>query len=415
MTRAARHVIVGGSAAAVSAALAMREHGFTGRITIVEAGADLPYERPPLSKSFTGLEMPRPVVAETVYEENAIELLLGATAASLDEKTRTVTLAGGERLEADAVLLTTGVSARKLRVPGEDLDHVLVLRDIHDARAVAARLDEGGPLVLVGGGFIGLEAAAVARRRGLDVTVVEVLPVCLGAALGHEIATAVERRHRLEGVQFYHERTVAAFRGSGAVEEVELDDGTRLPAATVLVGCGVVPNDELARRAGVRTADGVVVDDYGRTSHPWIWAAGDVASFFSPFTGRRQRIEHWDVARRHGGAVGASMAGVRTTNAEAPYFWSDQYGTRLQMYGRPGPGDRLVRREGVPPGGLLAFWVRGDRLAAAAGIDVPRELRATKPLIEHRIPVAIADLADPSVSLRSLARARAAAEKVPSR
>ncbi|GAA3233373.1 NAD(P)/FAD-dependent oxidoreductase [Dactylosporangium siamense] len=403
------HVVVGGSAAGVAAAFGLREHGFTGRVTLVDAGTDLPYERPPLSKPSGGHPAPRPIMPSSAYREQGIELRLGVAVRDLDTGTRTVTLDDGDRIAADAVLLATGVSPRRLDIPGRGLDNVLVLRDIDDARAWAARLAAAGPVVLLGGGFIGLEAAAVARRRGLPVTVVEATALPLGAALGPELARLVVQQHVAHGVRFHTGRHATALHGAGAVEQVELDDGTRLPAATVLVGCGVVPNDALARRAGADTGDGIRVDGHGRTSVPWVWAAGDVAAYFSPYTGRVQRIEHWDVASRHGRAVGASMAGVHTVSAEAPYFWSDQYDRRLQMFGRARPGDRMVLRPDAGPEHFLGFWVRDGCLVAAAGLDAARQLRAAKPLIERRIPVDPAALADPSVDLRSLVRAGTAA------
>ena len=196
----AHHVVIGASAAGVSAAVAMRTSGFEGRITLLDASAYLPYERPPLSKTFPVTL--RPIVSEQAYADHGIELRRGARVAELDAVTRAVVLEGGERLPADAVLLATGVSARMLGVPGERLGNVLTLRDADDAARVAARLDAGGPLVIVGAGFIGLEAAAVARARGLDVTVVELLPVPLLPVLGADAGGRVRRLHEDRGVRF---------------------------------------------------------------------------------------------------------------------------------------------------------------------------------------------------------------------
>ncbi|WAG81559.1 FAD-dependent oxidoreductase [Metapseudomonas furukawaii] len=398
------HVIIGGSAAGVSAALAMRDNGFDGRITLIDAGSEVPYERPPLSKS-TDLNTVHPIAPDSTYVENDIDLLLGHSVIAV-ESDQTVILDSGERLHADALLLATGGTPRKLGVPGEDLDNVLMLRDIDDARAFATRLKTEGPFVIIGGGFIGLEAAAVAREKDMDVTVVEAMSIPLAGVLGTKLATVVRDIHANAGVRILTGRVATEFKGSGAVEQVVLDDGTTIAAATVLVGVGVIPNDALARGVGVHCDNGIVVDDYGQTNVPWIWAAGDVANFFSPFTGRRQRIEHWDVARRHGAAVGASMAGVFTANTAAPYFWSEQYGLRLQMYGRAKPGDELVLRLGESTNQMIAFWVNDSVLSAAAALDSPGELRAAKVLIEERIPVDVAELTDPGVSLKSLARQR---------
>ncbi|MEU6606380.1 FAD-dependent oxidoreductase [Streptomyces shenzhenensis] len=405
MNSTPHHVVIGGSAAGVAAALSMRASGFQGRISIIDAGTDEPYERPPLSKTFEDLTAPRPILPAGTYAQHGIDLILGAQVVKLDEQHHRVVLDTGDDLHADAVLLATGVSPRRLDIPGEDLGNILTLRDIHDARAMSQRLDAAGHLMIIGGGFIGLEAAAVARRRGLDVTVVEALPMPLVGVLGTELAQILQRMHTREGVRFLNGRTATRFHGGTEVEEVLLDDGTRFEAATVLVGCGVIPNDRLARDAGVHTDNGIVTDDHGRTSNRWIWAAGDVASYVSPFTGRRQRIEHWDVAQRHGTAVGANMAGLQVVNSDAPYFWSDQYGKRLQMYGRRSAGDQLVMRPASSGEDFLAFWLREGRLVAAAGLDRPRELRATKPLIERHALVSAVDLADPAVPLRRLGKA----------
>lgn len=404
MVQRSHYVIVGGSIAGVSAAVAMRTAGFDGRISIVEASAYLPYERPPLSKSLAHLRDPSPILPVERYDELDIELLLGTPVTGLDITSKTLLLADGARLRADLLLLATGVSARRLNVPGERLANIFRLRDLDDARQISARLVVGGPLVIVGGGFIGLEAAAMASSLGVSVTIVEALPGLLLSALGPELGAVMAQIHHDQGVRILTGRTVTRFEEKHASAEVVLSDGQCLMAATVIVGCGVVPNDQLALGAGVRCDAGIVVDDRGRTSVDWIWAAGDVTSRQTPFTPGRQRIEHWEVARRHGAAVGAAMTGVASAPAELPYFWSEQYGHQLQMYGRPAAADVLVRRGAATPEGFVAFWLRGERMTAAAALDGARDVRAAKALIEHGVTVTSAQLSDPAVSLRALAR-----------
>ncbi|GAB6919782.1 FAD-dependent oxidoreductase [Rhodococcus erythropolis] len=397
------HVIVGGSAAGVSAALSMRRAGFEGQITLVEADTAVPYQRPPLSKSFEDLDSPKVIVPEVTYDDHDVQLLSGERVASLDEDRRRVVLESGTDLQADSVLVATGVLPRRLGVPGDDLNNVLTLRDINDARALASRLD-AGPLVVVGGGFIGLEVAAAARLRGQHVTVIEALRVPLTGALGDEVGSLVTNMHLARGVHVVTERTVVELRGDGDVESVILNDGSQLNAATVVVGCGVSPNDELARRAGVFTDNGIVIDEYGQTSRGWIWAAGDVATFESPFTDRRQRIEHWNVAQGQGAVVGANMAGTATAYRDVPYFWSDQYDSHLQMYGRAVASDRLTIRPSSEHEGFLALWIRDDVLVAAASIGESKQLRLAKNLIEHHVPVRETELANPHQSLRELVK-----------
>ncbi|MFL1592731.1 FAD-dependent oxidoreductase [Rhodococcus ruber] len=403
MTRIEHHVVVGAGAAGLAAASAMRDNGFAGRITVVDADPHTPYERPPLSKEYLADRRLREIVAETEYRRLDVELRLGVGVRRLRPADRRIDTADGDALAADRVLLATGVSARRLDVPGADLGNILTLRDADDAAALAARLSAGGPLVVVGGGFVGLEVAASAADRGIDVTVVELGDLPLLAAVGPDIARRICRLHTERGVRILTRRTVDAFVGSSAVEAVRLSTGERLDAATVVVGCGVVPNDALARQAGTACADGITVDDLGRSSD-WIWAAGDVAAHVNPHLGRRGRIEHWDVARRHGAAVGASMAGTATVNREIPYFWSHQYAHTLQMYGRGRPGDRVVVRESTTEPGFVAFWVRDGRVAAAAALDEPRDVRSAKILAENRSAVPDEVLRSAGTDLRRVAR-----------
>ncbi len=420
MPSAHRTVIVGASAAGVSAALAMRTAGYEGAITLTDADPNLPYERPPLSKSlidFSGAGL-KPIIDAQTYADQQIESRLGARVDAIDLAAHRLRLDdGGPPLTADHILLATGVGARRLDVPGADLDGVLVLRDAADAVALSQRLANGGPLVVIGAGFIGLELAAVARDHNVDVTVVELAPLPLVHAVGASIGRLIHDRHTTRGTRFVLGRTVREFLGSGQVESVVLEDGQVLAAATVVVGVGVQPRDELARAAGLRLdRHGIAVDRLGATSIPWIWAAGDVASQPHPALAEPGRIEHWDAAMRHGAAVGASMAGRPTEFLATPYAWSDQFDRTYQLFGRPRPSDTLVLRADATPERLLAFWLRAGRVVAALGLDHSREVAAARRLIEANAPMTEGELADPSTDLVALtkAAARAAAASRPS-
>ncbi|MFE2046272.1 NAD(P)/FAD-dependent oxidoreductase [Streptomyces sp. NPDC059477] len=403
------HVVVGGSAAGIAAALSMRQHGFQGQVTVVEAGGDLPYERPPLSKALTDGDQAfaQPIVPASVYAEQRVTLRLGTRVLALEPERRAVVLDDGRTLHADRVLLATGVVPLTLPVPGAGLTGVVTLRDARDARVLAARLRRGGPLVVVGGGFIGLEVASVAREAGLDVTVTELGPQPLAGPLGTVLAERVTDLHRRAGVRLRTGVSVAAFTGSGEVAGVRLTTGEVLSAATVVVGVGVRPDTTLAEHAGVRCERGIVVDQHCRTSVPWILAAGDVTNQPHPFLTARARIEHWDNAQRQGAVAGAVMAGVRRAHSALPYFYSEQYGRTLQMYGRPCPDDEFVLRRDEPAaadGGFLGFWTRRDVLVAAAGMNRPKDLRAARALIERRVRVDAPALVSPDTDLRALAR-----------
>ena len=412
MTHDAAQVIVGASAAGVAAAVAMRTAGYDGPISLVDCDRHQPYERPPLSKALLGVggeQALKPILPEEAYRIHDIDLRLGTGVAGLDVSTRRVILDDGGVLPAAHVILATGVAARRLQVPGADLANILTLRDADDAWALSTQLATGGPLVIIGGGFIGLELAAVARENDVEVTVVELARLPLVGVMGPEVAELVHRMHADRGVHFRLGVTVRAFVGTSAVEAVELDDGELLPAHTVVVGVGVVPRVALAETAGIAIDSfGIVVDRLGRTSNPWVSAAGDVASQPHPALSAPGRIEHWDVAQRHGAAVGRSAVGEATSFEATPYAWSEQYGRMLQMFGRAHPGDELVLRRGATPERFLAFWLRGGRVGAVAGLDLPRDVAAARRLIDAP-PVPVARLADPDVDIRRLVKDLAAA------
>lgn len=410
-------MIIGGSAAGVAAAFAMREAGLDGELVVVDADGNDPYERPPLSKSLIGTTDTalKPIVARQSFTDHDISLLLGCRVDRLDVVRHQVHLHDGTEIDADHVLLATGVRARRLAIPGADLDGTFVLRDAADAVSVSRHLSLGGPLVIVGAGFIGLELAALARAHGVGVTVVEVADLPLTHAVGPYVAQLLLRLHADHGVHFRLGTSVERFEGASAVEEVHLTDGARLAAGTVVVGVGVIPNDELAVGAGVITDGGVVVDSYGGTNVPWLSAAGDVAAQEHPSLASRSRIEHWDSAQRHGAAVGASVVGVPTVHDSVPYVWSDQYGLTFQAFGRPRATDEFTVRTGSRPDRFLAFWLREGRVGAVAGVGLPREVRAAKSLIEAGTSVSTVDLADPGTDMRRLLTRSALSRETPGR
>ncbi len=406
MTPGRGHVIVGASAAGISAAVALRTAGYAGSITVIDRDPNQPYERPPLSKSLLGDAQGsalKPILPVDTYRAHDIDLCLGVGVATLDVDRQRVTLEDGAALSAEHVVVATGVSARRLTVPGVELPNVLTLRDAADARAINECLSAGGPLVVVGGGFIGLELAAAAREHDIPVTVVELTSLPLVGVTGPDVARLVHRLHVENGVQFRLGVSVSSFVGASAVEAVELSTGERLPARTVVVGVGVVPNVALAEAAGVELdRHGIVVDRFGTTSVPWISAAGDVASQPHPALSAPGRIEHWDAAQRHGAAVGATVAGVPTSFESTPYAWSEQYGLMLQMFGRPHPGDEVVVRTGATASRFLAFWLRAGRLGAVAGLDASRDVAGARRLIDAHVPLRADQLRSPDLDIRRL-------------
>jgi 3-phenylpropionate/trans-cinnamate dioxygenase ferredoxin reductase subunit len=397
--------MIGASAAGVSAAMASRQAGFAGEIVVVGAEPHPPYERPPLSKQLVDADdvesVLSPIVPADQLRSNQVELRLGRRAQAIDPSAGTVLLDDGETLPAVSVLLATGASPRRLEIPGSELEGICYLRDADDARQLGRRLRSQAPVVVVGAGFIGLEVAAVARELGRQVTVVEALRRPLLRVVGPQLGSVFAAVHREQGVRLLLNTGVAAFHGAGVVEAVELVDGQTIPAATVVVGIGVRPETDLAEAAGVVVDDGVVVDKHGRTSLPRLFAAGDVASRpHAHCPAPRVRIEHWNNALYQGAAVGTTMAGRPSTDDSVPYFWSDQYDVKLQMFGRPEPTDDVVTR-GAPASRSATFlWLRDGRLVAAASMNRPKEVRSARGLIERHATVEPKLLADESVDLR---------------
>jgi 3-phenylpropionate/trans-cinnamate dioxygenase ferredoxin reductase subunit len=402
-------VIVGASLTGATAAATLREEGFDGRIVLVGAETERPYERPPLSKDYLRGESGRDelyVHEQFFYAEHEIELRLGETAVALDAREHDVTLSGDERLAFDRLLLATGAEPRRLNVPGADLDGVHELRSVESSDAIRARLDRGGKVVVVGAGWIGSEAAASARQRGLEVAVIEPASVPLERVLGTEVGAIYRDLHADHGVELLLGTGVEAFEGDGAVERVRTSDGRVLECDFVIVGVGVAPRTQLAAGAGLALEDGVVVDGRLRTSAPDVFAAGDVARHDHPAYGPL-RVEHWDNALHQGPAAARAMLGRDEPYDHVPYFFSDQYDVGMEYSGYAPRWDRVVFR-GDPAGReFIAFWLQGDRLLAAMNVNVWDVSDALRDVLAARVAVDDAALADPDVPLDRLARAPA--------
>ncbi len=408
MTTQEPFVIVGGGLAGAKAAETLRTEGFDGPVVLVAGEPEVPYERPPLSKDYllgkADRESPR-VHAPEWYGEHDVELRTGVMATELDPAGHRLTLDTGEELAYARLLLATGSSARRLPVPGADLDGVRYLRTFADSDHLLADLSGGGRrVVIVGAGWIGLEVAAAARTYGNEVTVVEPQPTPLHAVLGPEMGAVFARLHRAQGVDLFTDTTVREFRGnSGRVETVATDAHAGLPADLVVVGIGAVPNVDLAAAAGLEVDNGVVTDHALRTSAPDVFAAGDVASSFNPLFGRYVRVEHWANALNGGPAAARSMLGQEVTYDRVPYFFTDQYDLGMEYSGLGGPGDTVVTRGNPDDGAFIAFWTSGGRVTAGMNVNVWDVTEPIQELIRMRRQVPAASLTDPDVPLERLA------------
>jgi 3-phenylpropionate/trans-cinnamate dioxygenase ferredoxin reductase subunit len=402
-------VIVGAGLAGAKAAETLREEGFDGPVVLVGEEPEPPYERPPLSKDYLLDKADRDasqVHAPDWYAEHGVDLRTGVRAERLDPAAHRVHLSTGETLPYAALLLATGSSARRLPVPGADLDGVHYLRTLADADRLRAELAGGGRrVVVVGAGWIGLEVTAAARHHGNDVTVVEPQPTPLHQVLGPQMGGVFARLHRDHGVDLFTDTTVREIRGSsGRVESVVTDRHAGLPADLVVVGIGAVPNAQLAAAAGLEVDNGVVVDERLRSATPDVYAAGDVASAYHPLYGRYVRVEHWANALNGGPAAARSMLGQDVSYDRVPYFYTDQYELGMEYSGLAGPGDKVICR-GDPRGGeFIAFWLSEEgRVTAGMNVNVWDVTGPIQQLIRSGRIVQPARLADPDTSLEVLA------------
>jgi 3-phenylpropionate/trans-cinnamate dioxygenase ferredoxin reductase subunit len=404
-------IIVGAGHAGGRAAQALRQAGFAGQVVLVGDETYPPYERPPLSKELiatdAGLEKAR-IHAPDWYEQNRVELRLGAAVEAIDRAARTVTLAGGEKLRYDKLLLTLGARVRKLPIPGADLPGVFYVRDFNDTLAIRARLGEGARVVVIGGGFIGLETAASARKRGATVTVLEVADRLMGRAVAPEIGAWFAELHRRHGVDVRLGVTIAAIEGAGKVERVVLGDGARerdaIPADMVVVGIGIVPNVEIAAVADLAVSNGIEVDAFGRTSDPAIWAAGDCALQPNTFLGRRVRLESYQNAQDQAMTVARNMVGDPKTYEDSLWVWSDQHDVNLQMTGMPEGYDTLVYRGDPASGAFMVFYMKEGRIAAINTVNLGREMKPAQRLMQSGKRFDPAQLADTNVRLLKLGK-----------
>lgn len=399
-------VVVGGGLAGAKAVEALRDQGFEGGLVLLAAEQHLPYERPPLSKSYlqTGEGLDEATVhTREWYTDHEVDLRLGTRVASIDRGAHEVGLEGGERLHYDRLLIATGSSPRRISLPGSDLEGVVTLRTIEDSDRLRAAFHEGARIVLVGGGWIGLEVAAAARMAGAEVTVLEALDLPLVRVLGPTMAKVFADLHREHGVDLRTSVKVEGFEGEGAVSGVRLADGSVLPADLVVVGIGAAPNVELAEAAGLDVDNGILVNAQGRSSDPDIFAVGDVASEDHPFLKRRVRVEHWANALNQPAAVASGMLDREGGYDELPYFFTDQYDLGMEYIGLSDPSDDVVIRGDMAKREFIAFWLREWRVVAAMNVNVWDVVDDLKAIIRSRGRVDLDRLHDATVPLSDLA------------
>ncbi|MBM3614275.1 MAG: pyridine nucleotide-disulfide oxidoreductase [Alphaproteobacteria bacterium] len=397
------HVVVVGAGQAGSAVVAkLRGLGFDGQITFVGEEPSPPYQRPPLSKAYLLGEMEEERLllrSNAFYAEQNITLRLSAKVASIDRTAKTLTV-GDETLSYDHLVLTTGSTPRRLPAAiGGDLAGVYTVRTLADVDAMRAEFAPGRRVVIVGGGYIGLEAAAVARKLGLEVTVLEMAPRILQRVAAPETSDYIRALHQSHGVTILESTGLDRLLGTGHVSGVRLRDGRELPADFVIAGVGILPGQALAEAAGLEIENGIKTDAHGRTSDPFIWSAGDCASF--PYKGGRIRLESVGNAIDQAEVVAENILGAGKDYIAKPWFWSDQYACKLQIAGLNTGYDNIVTRG--PEGEGVSFWYyQGDTLLAVDAMNDPRGYMVGKRLIEAGKSPAKAKIADLSVPLKDL-------------
>jgi 3-phenylpropionate/trans-cinnamate dioxygenase ferredoxin reductase component len=399
-------VIVGAGQAADQAVHTLRRKGFTGKLAVVGDEPWLPYQRPPLSKKYLAgaLDRERLVLRpQHFYTEHSVETHLGRRVQEISRKERRVRLDDGSVLPYDALLLATGSRPRPLTVPGADLPGVHTLRTIEDVERIRNDFAAGRRLVIIGGGYIGLEVAATARELGLDVTVLEMAERVMSRVTCKEVSSFYEIEHARHGVRIITNSRVQALVGdsrTGRVKAVLTDDGAEHPADVVIVGVGVTAADELAVASGIECANGIVVNEYCQTSDPVIYAAGDCANHPNLHYGRRLRLESVDNAFEQAANAAHNLLGSPTVHDKVPWFWSDQYDLKMIIVGLCQGHDTVVVRGSAAARSFSACYLRAGELVAIDSVNSPKDQMAARKLIAARARPNLDKLSNPGIPLK---------------
>ncbi len=398
-------VIIGASHAAAQLSAGLRQGGWEGRISIVGAEAIPPYHRPPLSKDYLAGDkhadelLIRPA---TYYEQQGIDLVLGSRVTRIDRAGKEIELHDGGRIPYSKLALTTGAHVRKLDIAGGELDGVFYLRDLNDVDRIRAYVGPGKSAVIIGGGYIGLETAASLRKQDMAVTVLEAMPRVLQRVTAPEVSAFYSRVHAEEGVNIITDAQVQAIEGGAGVEGVSLADGTRIAADLVIIGVGVIPATELAEAAGLEVNNGIVVDEYARTSDHDIVAAGDCTFHYNPIYDRHLRLESVQNATDQAKLAAGTLCGKLEAYNALPWFWSDQYDLKLQIAGLSQGFDRVVMRGDSETGrSFAAFYFGGDRLLAVDAVNRPKEFMSVRRALGQGQSADPALLADESADIKA--------------
>ena len=395
-------VIIGCGQAGGQAAASLRQEKYEGPITMIGQEPYIPYQRPPLSKQYLSGEQEKEKLSlrqESFYSEKEINLMLETSVLSLDPHKKELQLEKGETVTYDKLLIATGGRPRKLEVDGHTLKGIHYLRNIDDVDAIKTQMSISQNLVIVGGGYIGLEVASVAIKKGLTVSVLEMESRILERVTTEEMSAFYHQLHTDEGVNILTSTQAKAFKGSETVGSVVCGDH-EIPADLVIVGIGILPNTEMAEAAGLETNNGLVVDEHCRTSNEHIFAAGDCTNHPNPILNRRLRLESVPNAMEQGRVAASNMLGGSKSYASMPWFWSDQYEHKLQMVGFSKDSDQSIIRGDMASKSFTVFYLKDDSIIAADSVNNPKEFMASKQLVGKK--ASIEALADTSIELKTL-------------
>ena len=398
-------VIVGGGQSAAQCVLTLKRNDFKNKITLISEEKHIPYQRPPLSKEYLSDEVTLERVymkSKEFYDQNNVEIISSTKVIAIDRNKKSLTLSNTENLQYENLVLATGSRVRKLEVEGSHLSNINYLRTIEEADQLKKYFKLGKKLVVIGAGYIGLEVAAAAIKKGLGVTVIEMDDRVMKRTVDPIISKYFDSLHRSKGAEIILNAALERFEGRKEVEKVICSNGKILEADGVVVGVGIIPNQEIAKSAGLKCNNGIVVDKFGRTEDPFIFACGDCTNHPNPSLNKNLRLESVHNALEQAKTVAFSLIGKPEKYDQIPWFWSDQYEEKLQIVGLSGDHDEIVTRGSMAEGNFMLFFLKKGELIAINSVNNPKEFLISKKLVANKLKISSDVLCDQSTDLKSL-------------
>ena len=398
-------VIVGGGQSAAQCVLTLKRNDFKNKITLISEEKHIPYQRPPLSKEYLSDEVALERVymkSKEFYDQNNVEIISSTKVIAIDRSKKSLTLSNTENLQYENLVLATGSRVRKLEVEGSHLSNINYLRTIEEADQLKKYFKLGKKLVVIGAGYIGLEVAAAAIKKGLGVTVIEMADRVMNRTVDPIISKYFDSLHRSKGAEIILNAALERFEGRKQVEKVICSNGKILEADGVVVGVGIMPNQEIAKSAGLTCNNGIVVDEYGRTEDPFIFACGDCTNHPNPSLNKNLRLESVHNALEQAKTVAFSLIGKPKKYDQVPWFWSDQYEEKLQIVGLSGDHDEIVTRGSMAEGNFMLFYLKKGELIAINSVNNPKEFLISKKLVANKLKISSDVLCDQSTDLKNL-------------